>query len=159
MVLVAVGVSGNISNLGLEKLNIKTDGNFILTNHHMQSNISNIYAIGDVSGPPLLAHVASAEGIEAIEHICDIKTNGINYNNIPACTYCEPEVASVGLTEKAAKEKGYKVKIGKFPFRALGKSLADGSHDGFVKTIFEANTGQILGAHLVGAEVTELINS
>ena len=109
VVLVAVGVSGNISNLGLEKLGIKTDAGFVLTNKHMQTNISNIYAIGDVSGPPLLAHVASAEGIEAVEHICNLKPKGIRYDNIPACTYCEPEIASVGLTEKSAKEEGYDV--------------------------------------------------
>ncbi|MBI44669.1 MAG: dihydrolipoyl dehydrogenase [Candidatus Marinimicrobia bacterium] len=158
IVLVAVGVSGNIFDLGLEKLNIKTDGNFILTNKHMQSNVSNIYAIGDVSGPPLLAHVASAEGIEAVEHICGIKNKGIYYDNIPACTYCEPEIASVGLTEKVAKEKGYEIKVGKFPFRALGKSLADGSHEGFVKTIYDAKYGELLGCHIIGNNASNLIS-
>ena len=158
IVLVAVGVSGNITNLGLEDLNIATDRGFISTNKYMQTNISNIYAIGDVSGPPLLAHVASAEGIEAIEHICGLSSKGMCYDNIPACTYCEPEVASVGLTEKDAKEKGYDVKIGKFPFRALGKSLADGSHDGFVKIIYDAKYGELLGCHIIGNNASNLIS-
>ena len=158
IVLVAVGVSGNISNLGLENLNIKTDRDFISTNKHMQSSVSNIYAIGDVSGPPLLAHVASAEGVEAIEHICGTATKGMYYDNIPACTYCEPEIASVGLTEKVAKEKGYEIKVGKFPFRALGKSLADGSHDGFVKTIYDAKYGELLGCHIIGNNASNLIS-
>ena len=158
IVLVAVGVSGNIFNLGLEDLNIKMDRDFISTNKHMQSSIPNVYAIGDVSGPPLLAHVASAEGIEAIEHICGVTTKGICYDNIPACTYCEPEIASVGLTEKVAKEKGYEIKVGKFPFRALGKSLADGSHDGFVKTIYDAQYGELLGCHIIGNNASNLIS-
>ena len=158
IVLVAVGVSGNIFNLGLEDLNIKMDRDFISTNKHMQSSIPNVYAIGDVSGPPLLAHVASAEGIEAIEHICGVTTKGICYDNIPACTYCEPEIASVGLTEKVAKEKGYEIKVGKFPFRALGKSLADGSHDGFVKTIYDAKYGELLGCHIIGNNASNLIS-
>ena len=158
LVLVAVGVSGNISNLGLEELGIKADGGFISTNKHMQTNISNIYAIGDVSGPPLLAHVASAEGVEAVEHICGLNPKGMQYDNIPACTYCEPEIASVGLTEKSAKEEGYDVKIGKFPFRTLGKSLADGSHDGFVKTIYDAKYGELLGCHIIGNNASNLIS-
>ena len=158
IILVAVGVSGNISNLGLENLNIKIDRGFISTNKHMQSSVSNIYAIGDVSGPPLLAHVASAEGVEAIEHICGVTTKGMHYDNIPACTYCEPEIASVGLTEKVAKEKGYEIKVGKFPFRALGKSLADGSHDGFVKTIYDAKYGELLGCHIIGNNASNLIS-
>ena len=158
MVLVAVGVSGNINNIGLNKLGIKSEKDFIKTNNFMQTNINNIYAIGDVSGPPLLAHVASAEGITAIEHICGLNPDGMKYDNIPGCTYCEPEVASVGLTELKAKEAGYKVKIGKFPFRALGKSLADGSHEGFVKIIYDAQYGELLGGHIIGHDASNLIS-
>ena len=150
----AEDVSNNIN--ALKKLGVKIDGGFVLTNKHMQTNISNIYAIGDVSGPPLLAHVASAEGIEAVEHICNLRPKGIRYDNIPACTYCEPEIASVGLTEKSAKEEGYDVKIGKFPFRALGKALAAGDTEGFVKVIFDAKYGELLGFHMIGESATEL---
>ena len=158
VVLVAVGVTGNINNIGLEKLSIITEKGFIKTNSFMQTNVENIYAIGDVSGPPLLAHVASAEGITAIEHICDLKPNEMKYDNIPACTYCEPEVASVGLTEQKAKDLGYDIKIGKFPFRALGKSLADGNHDGFVKIIYDSKYGELLGCHIIGHEASNLIS-
>ena len=157
-VLVAVGVSGNINNIGLEKLSIKTDRGFIKSGPFMQTNIKNIYAIGDISGPPLLAHVASAEGIIAIEHICGLKPMEMRYDNIPACTYCEPEVASIGLTEKEAKDSGYEIKIGKFPFRALGKSLADGNHDGFVKIIYDSKYGELLGCHIIGHEASNLIS-
>ena len=157
-ILVAVGVTGNINNIGLEKLSIKTDRGFIDTNSFMQTNIDNIYAIGDISGPPLLAHVASAEGITAVEHICGLKPEKMKYDNIPACTYCEPEVASVGLTEKQAVDSGYKIKVGKFPFRALGKSLADGSHDGFVKIIFDSKYGELLGCHIIGHDASNLIS-
>ena len=158
IVLVAVGVTGNINNIGLEKLSIKTDKGFIKTNPFMQTNVENIYAIGDISGPPLLAHVASAEGIVAIEHICGLKPMEMKYDNIPACTYCEPEVASVGLTEKEAKDSGYDIKIGKFPFRALGKSLADGNHDGFVKIIYDSKYGELLGCHIIGHQASNLIS-
>jgi dihydrolipoamide dehydrogenase len=124
----------------------------------MQTNVKNIYAIGDISGPPLLAHVASAEGLIAIEHICGLKPMEMRYDNIPACTYCEPEVASIGLTEKEAKDSGYEIKIGKFPFRALGKSLADGNHDGFVKIIYDSKYGELLGCHIIGHEASNLIS-
>lgn len=158
VVLVAVGVQGNISNLGIEALNIKTDRSFISVNGYMQTVVNNIYAIGDVSGPPLLAHVASEEGIIAVEHICNLNPKKMEYDNIPGCTYCEPEIASVGLTEKQALEQGYKVKIGKFPFRALGKSLADGNHDGFVKIIYDKKYGELLGCHIIGHEASNLIS-
>jgi len=158
IVLVAVGVTGNINNIGLDKLSIKTDKGFIKAGAFMQTNVKNIYAIGDISGPPLLAHVASAEGITAIEHICGLKPMEMRYDNIPACTYCEPEVASVGLTEKEAKDSGYDIKIGKFPFRALGKSLADGNHDGFVKIIYDSKYGELLGCHIIGHEASNLIS-
>ena len=157
-ILVAVGVTGNIDSIGLNKLSIKVNKGFIETNSFMQTNINNIYAIGDVSGPPLLAHVASAEGITAIEHICNLNPNEMKYDNIPACTYCEPEIASVGLTEKEAKDSGYNIKIGKFPFRALGKSLADGNHDGFVKIIYDSKYGELLGCHIIGHEASNLIS-
>ena len=158
VVLVAIGVSGNINNIGLNNIGIKNTNGFIEVNEYMQTNISNIYAIGDVSGPPLLAHVASAEGIQAIEHICNMDPAGMNYENIPACTYCEPEVASVGYTEKKAIEKGYEVRVGKFPFRALGKSLADGAHDGFVKIIYDKKYGELLGCHIIGHDASNLIS-
>ena len=158
IVLVAVGVTGNISNLGLEKIGIKTSNGFIDKNTFLQTSVKNIYAIGDVSGPPLLAHVASAEGVTAVEHICGLDVNEMRYDNIPACTYCEPEVASVGLTELQAKDNGYKVKVGKFPFRALVKSLADGSHDGFVKIIYDEKYGELLGCHIIGHNASNLIS-
>ena len=156
--LVAIGVTGNISNIGLNKLSVKSNKGFISTNSFMQTNLDNIYAIGDVSGPPLLAHVASAEGVVAVEHICGLNPKNMKYDNIPACTYCEPEIASVGLTEKKAKETGYDLKIGRFPFRALGKSLADGNHDGFVKIIYDAKYGELLGCHIIGHEASNLIS-
>jgi len=158
IILVAVGVTGNISNLGLEKIGIKTSNGFIDKNTFLQTSVKNIYAIGDVSGPPLLAHVASAEGVTAVEHICGLDVNEMRYDNIPACTYCEPEVASVGLTELQAKDNGYKIKVGKFPFRALGKSLADGSHDGFVKIIYDEKYGELLGCHIIGHNASNLIS-
>ena len=156
--MVAIGVSGNINNIGLNNIGIKNTNGFIEVNEYMQTNISKIYAIGDVSGPPLLAHVASAEGVQAIEHICNMDPIGMNYDNIPACTYCEPEVASVGYTEKKAIEKGYEVRVGKFPFRALGKSLADGAHDGFVKIIYDKKYGELLGCHIIGHDASNLIS-
>ena len=111
-----------------------------------------------MSGPPLLAHVASSEAIVAVEHICNHSLNEMNYKNIPACTYCEPEIASVGLTEKQAKDSGYNIKVGKFPFRALGKSLADGSHEGFVKVIYDDKYGELLGCHIIGHNASNLIS-
>jgi len=155
--LIAVGVQGNIENLGLEDCNIAVEEGWIKVNEYMETSLSNVYAIGDVAGPPWLAHVASAEGITAVEHLAGLNPDPMKYDNIPGCTYCHPEVASVGLTEKAAKEKGYEVKIGKFPFRGLGKSMAVGDTDGFVKVVYDAKYGEMLGCHILGAEATNLI--
>ena len=157
-VIVAVGVVGNSENIGLEENGIKCKDSWVSVNGFMQTNISNIYAIGDVAGPPWLAHVASEEGIVAVEHICGIRKNEISYNNIPGCTYCQPEVASIGLTEKEAIDKGYNIKTGKFSFRALGKSLASSNIDGFVKIIFDEKYGELLGCHIIGSEATNLIS-
>ena len=156
-VLVAVGVQGNIESIGLDKIGIDVDNTYIKTNGYMQTNIPNIYAIGDIAGPPLLAHVASAEAIIATEHISKLDVEPMEYDNIPGCTYSDPEVASVGLTELEAKDKGFNIKIGKFPFSALGKSLATGHHDGFVKVIYDAKYGEMLGCHIIGSEATNLI--
>ena len=155
--LVAIGVKGNTENLGLEDLGVEMSNNTINVNKYMQTNIDNIYAIGDVSGPPWLAHVASAEGMVAAEHLSAVETIGMEYDNIPGCTYCHPEVASIGLTEKIANEQGYKVKVGKFPFRALGKAMATGDTEGFVKVIFDEKYGELLGCHIIGAGATDLI--
>jgi len=157
-VLVAVGVKPNSSNLGLNKNKIKTEKGWIKTNEFMQTNINNIFAIGDVAGPPWLAHVASAEAITAIEHICQLSPLPMKYDNIPGCTYCHPEIASVGLTEQQAVEKGFKIKVGKFPFRALGKAVAIGQTEGFVKIIFDEKYGELLGCHIIGANATDLIS-
>jgi dihydrolipoamide dehydrogenase len=157
-VLVAVGVKANSSNIGLKSNNIKTDKGWVTTNEFMQTNIKNIFAIGDVAGAPWLAHVASAEAITAVEYICNKNPKPMKYDNIPGCTYCHPEVASVGLTEKDAIMKGYKVKVGKFPLRALGKAVAIGQTDGFVKIIFDDKYGELLGCHIIGANATDLIS-
>lgn len=156
--LVAIGVQGNIENLGLEEVGVKTDRGFIsVDKKNYQTNVAGIYAIGDIIGPPWLAHVASAEGITAVEHMAGKNPHGVDYNNIPGCTYCQPQVASVGLTEAKAKEQGFEVKVGKVPFRAIGKALAMGHGEGFAKLVFDAKYGELLGAHLVGPEVTELL--
>ncbi len=158
MALVAIGVQGNIENIGLEALGVKIDRGFIQVNKQTyRTNVSSIYAIGDIIGPPWLAHVASAEGIAAIESIAGKHYVPVDYDNIPGCTYCQPQVASLGLTEEKAHEKGYEIKVGKFPFLASGKSLAMGHSEGFAKLIFDAKYGELLGAHIVGAEATELL--
>ncbi len=157
IVLSAVGIQANIENIGLEDVGIITDKGKIVVNEFYQTNIPGYYAIGDCVPGPALAHVASAEGITCVEKIKGMHVEPIDYNNIPGCTYCSPEVASVGLTEKAAKEKGIEVKIGKFPFSASGKASAAGAKDGFVKLIFDAKYGELLGAHMIGANVTEMI--
>ena len=157
-VLIAVGVTGNINNIGLEDLNIKTKDGFISVNEKMQTNIDSIYAIGDVCGPPLLAHVASFEGVLAAEHLSGEKVDPMTYDNVPGCTYCQPEIASVGYTEKQALDKGYNVKVGKFPFSALGKALADGNRDGFVKIIYDEKYGELLGCHIIGDNATNIIS-
>ena len=163
IVLSAVGVVANIENIGLEQNGIKTDKGRVIVDKYQQTSIATIYAIGDCSPGQALAHVAAKEGINAAEHISyqEKKHNhipeGIDYNNIPGCTYCIPEIASVGYTEKAAKEAGYEVKVGKFPFMASGKASAAGATEGFVKVIFDAKYGEFLGCHMIGANVTEMI--
>jgi dihydrolipoamide dehydrogenase len=155
--LLAVGVKGNIENIGLEELGIITDQCAITINEFNQTNIPTIYAIGDVSGPPWLAHVASAQGHVAADHAAGHETKPVNYSNIPSCTYCQPQVGSLGMTEAQAKEAGHGVKIGKFLFQASGKAMAVGNTTGFVKLVFDSKYGELLGAHIVGAEATELI--
>jgi dihydrolipoamide dehydrogenase len=157
LALMAVGVQANIENLGLEAVGVKTERGFISVNEFGKTNIDGIYAVGDVSGPPLLAHVASHEGIVAVDHIAGKAKHGIDKLNIPSCTYCQPQVASVGLTEEAAIAKGYKVKIGRFPFRPLGKAMAIGETEGIVKLVFDEKHGELLGAHIIGSEATEMI--
>jgi dihydrolipoamide dehydrogenase len=157
-VLNAIGVVGNVEGIGLEKLRVQVEKNQIKVNKETyETNISDIFAIGDVIGPPWLAHVASAEGIHCVEQIKGIHHPAIDYDNIPGCTFCQPQVASVGLTEAKAKEKGFEIKIGKFPFLASGKASAIGEREGFVKIIFDAKYGEILGAHIIGSEATEMI--
>ncbi|CAA0172142.1 dihydrolipoyl dehydrogenase [Tenacibaculum maritimum] len=157
IVLSAVGIKTNIENIGLEDVGIITDRDKILVNDWYQTNIPGYYAIGDVTPGPALAHVASAEGITCVEKIAGIHTDAIDYGNIPGCTYATPEIASVGLTEEKAKEAGYELKVGKFPFSASGKAKAAGTPDGFVKVIFDAKYGEWLGCHMIGAGVTDMI--
>ena len=157
IILSAVGIKSNIENIGLEEVGIATDKDKIMVNDYYQTNIPGYYAIGDVTPGQALAHVASAEGILCVEKIAGMHVEPLDYGNIPGCTYCLPEVASVGLTEKAAKEKGYDIKIGKFPFSASGKAQAAGNADGFVKVIFDAKYGEWLGCHMIGAGVTDMI--
>lgn len=156
-VISAVGVVGNIDNIGLEALGVKTDRGTIVTDGYGRTNISGIYAIGDVAGPPMLAHKAEHEGVICVEKIAGLDAHPMDKLKIPGCTYCHPQVASVGLTEAKAKEVGYELKVGRFPFIGNGKAIALGEPDGLIKTIFDKKTGQLLGAHMVGAEVTELI--
>ncbi len=163
-VIMAVGIVGNTENAGLENTKVKIDRGHIVTNEWMQTDEPNVYAIGDVTAPPWLAHKASHEGVLCVEKIAvesfgqkDVHPHPINKANIPGCTYCMPQVASVGLSEKAAKEQGYKIKVGRFPFMANGKAVALGETDGLVKTIFDEKTGELLGAHMIGTEVTEMI--
>ena len=157
IVLSAVGIKTNIENIGLEDVGIAVDRDKILVNDFYQTNQPGYYAIGDVTSGQALAHVASAEGILCVEKIAGQEVEPIDYNNIPGCTYCYPEVASVGLTEAQAKEQGYDIKVGKFPFSASGKAQASGSSDGFVKVIFDAKYGEWLGCHMIGAGVTDMI--
>ncbi len=157
ILLSAVGIKTNIENLGLEDVGIIVDRDKILVNDWYQTNIPGYYAIGDVVPGPALAHVASAEGITCVEKIAGLHTEAIDYGNIPGCTYASPEIASVGLTEDQAKEAGYELKVGKFPFSASGKAKAAGTPDGFVKVIFDAKYGEWLGCHMIGAGVTDMI--
>ncbi|MEE9371592.1 MAG: dihydrolipoyl dehydrogenase [Saprospiraceae bacterium] len=157
IVLSATGVQANIEEIGLETLGIKTENGLIQVDEYNQTNVPGIYAIGDVSPGAALAHVASAEGIISVEKIAGKNPRPIDYGNIPSCTYCNPEVASVGMTEAEAKEKGYEIKLGKFPFSASGKAKASGAPEGFVKIIYDKRYGELLGAHMIGANVTEMI--
>ena len=155
--LVAVGMQGNYENIGLERLGIVPERSFIRVNQTYQTSVSHIYAIGDIIGPPLLAHVASHEGIIAVEHLAGIHPHLLDYSSIPACTYCKPQVASIGLTEKAALGKGHSIAIGKFPFTASGRAVASNETDGFVKVVIAKETEEILGIHIVHDEASELI--
>ena len=158
VVISAVGIVANTENLGLEKTKIKLDRGHIMTNEWLATDEPGVYAIGDVTGAPWLAHKASHEGVICVEKIAGQKdVHPLKKSNIPGCTYCHPQVASVGMTEKAAKEKGYKIKVGRFPFMGNGKAIALGEPEGLVKTIFDEKTGELLGAHMIGAEVTEMI--
>ena len=157
ILLSAVGIKTNIENIGLEEVGIATDRDKILVNDFYQTNVPGYYAIGDITPGQALAHVASAEGILCVEKIAGLHVEPLDYGNIPGCTYATPEIASVGLTEKAAREKGYDIKVGKFPFSASGKATAAGATDGFVKVIFDAKYGEWLGCHMIGAGVTDMI--
>jgi dihydrolipoamide dehydrogenase len=154
--LMAIGRDPNSEELGLEELGVETDRGFIKVNEEYQTNVAGVYAIGDVIGAPLLAHVASAEGISLMEQLAGHETHPIDYGNIPSCTYCQPQVASVGLTEKAAAEQG-DIKVFKMPYRSSGKAVAVGHVEGMVKLVADARYGEILGAHVIGADATELI--
>ncbi len=157
VVLSAIGVTPNIEGIGLEELGIEIENGKVKVDDYYKTNVSGVYAIGDIVHGPALAHVASAEGITCVERIAGIDVEPINYNNIPGCTYTSPEVASVGMTEKQALEAGYEIKVGKFPYTASGKASAAGAKEGFVKLIFDAKYGELLGGHLIGANVTEMI--
>lgn len=157
IVLSAVGIATNLEGIGLEDVGVKTDKGRVVVDDFYKTNIPGVYAIGDIVKGPALAHVASAEGIICVEKIRGQNPQPLNYNNLPGCTYCSPEIASVGYTEEAAKKAGYEIKVGKFPFSASGKAKAAGASDGFVKVIFDAKYGEWLGAHFIGANVTEMI--
>ena len=155
--LLAIGVTGNIENSGIENVGIITRDGSIKVNKYNQTNVPNVYAIGDVSGPPWLAHVASAQGVVSVEHAFGDNAETLDYNNIPGCTYTQPQVGSIGLTERLALSKGFKIKVGKYSFRSNGKAMAVGHNDGFIKLIFDEKYGELLGAHIIGSEATELI--
>jgi dihydrolipoamide dehydrogenase len=154
--IVAVGIVGNVEDMGLEALGVKVEKSHVVTDGHAATNVPGLYAIGDVAGPPWLAHKASHEGVHCVEHIAGLKPTNLN-SPIPGCTYSTPQVASVGLTEAQAKEQGLEPKIGRFPFRVNGKAIAAGETEGFVKTVFDGRTGALIGAHMIGHEVTEMI--
>ncbi|MPY68487.1 MAG: dihydrolipoyl dehydrogenase [Alphaproteobacteria bacterium] len=156
-VILAVGIVGNVEDIGLDGTGVKVDRTHIEVNEWLETGEKGVYAIGDVVGPPWLAHKASHEGVICVEHIAGVETHPLDVTTIPGCTYCRPQIASVGLTEAKAKEQGYDVKAGKFPFLANGKAIALGDDSGFVKTVFDAKTGELLGAHMIGPEVTEMI--
>ncbi|MBS0478253.1 MAG: dihydrolipoyl dehydrogenase, partial [Proteobacteria bacterium] len=156
-VIVAIGIVPNTENIGLEALGVETDRGFVKTGPDCKTNVDGLYAIGDITAPPWLAHKASHEGVIAAEAIAGKHPHAMDPRNIPGCTYCHPQIASVGLTEAKAKEAGYELKVGTFPFIGNGKAIALGEPEGFVKTVFDAKTGELLGAHMIGAEVTEMI--
>ena len=158
IVLSAVGVTTNLEGIGLEKAGVKTEKGKVVVDDYYGSSVPGVYAIGDIVHGPALAHVASAEGIICVEKMSGMEVEPLDYNNIPACTYTNPEIASVGMTEAAAKAAGYEIKVGKFPFSASGKASASGTKDGFIKLIFDAGYGELLGAHMIGANVTEMIS-
>jgi dihydrolipoamide dehydrogenase len=158
IVFSAVGITTNIQGIGIEKAGIKTEKDKVVVDEYYRTSVPGIYAIGDIVQGPALAHVASAEGIVCVEKIAGLDAEPLNYKNIPACTYTNPEIASCGLTEAAARAAGYDIKVGKFPFTASGKASASGAKDGFIKLIFDAAYGELLGAHMIGANVTELIS-
>ena len=158
VVLSAVGIKSNIENIGLENIGIMVENDKIIVDEFYNTNVEGFYAIGDVVSGPALAHVASAEGITCVENIKGLNTSTIDYNNIPGCTYCKPEIASVGFTEKQAIDNGYEIKVGKFPFSASGKAQSSGAPEGFVKVIFDAKYGEWLGCHMIGSNVTEMIS-
>jgi dihydrolipoamide dehydrogenase len=157
IVLSAIGITANIEDIGLEKAGVKTDKGKVVVDDYYQTSVPGIFAIGDIVHGPALAHVASAEGIICVEKIAGLSVEPLDYKNIPGCTYTNPEIASCGLTEAAAREAGYDIKVGKFPFTASGKASASGTKDGFIKLIFDSAYGELLGAHMIGANVTELI--
>jgi len=157
VVLSAVGITPNLENIGLEEAGVELENDRVKVDQFYRTSVNGIYAIGDIVGGPALAHVASAEGITCVEKIAGHDPRPLDYQNIPACTYTSPEVASVGMTEKAAREAGYELKVGKFPFTASGKASAAGAKEGFVKLVFDARYGELLGAHMIGANVTEMI--
>ncbi|MFQ5603379.1 MAG: dihydrolipoyl dehydrogenase [bacterium] len=157
LALMAVGFRGFVEGLGLENLGVEIEKGFVKVDDKFQTNVAGVFAVGDVNGPPLLAHVASAEAIYMVESLAGLAPQVVDYSNFPSCTYCQPQVASVGLTEEKAREKGHAVKVGRFPFRANGKSIAVGETDGLVKLIFEEKYGELLGAHIIGTEATDMI--
>ena len=155
--LMAIGIQGNVENLNLDVVGVKHEKGAIKVNEWYETSVSGIYAIGDVIGAPWLAHVASDEGIVCVEKIAGVETHPVDYESVPGCTYCQPQVASIGMTEEKAKAAGYDIKIGKFPYTASGKARAIGARDGLVKLIFDKKYGELLGAHIIGTEATELI--
>ena len=155
--LMAIGIQGNVEGLNLEAAGVQAERGFIPVNEWYQTNIAGVYAIGDITGPPLLAHVASHEGIVCVEKIAGMETHAVDYESIPGCTYCQPQVASIGMSEEKAIEAGYELKIGRFPYSASGKARAIGAREGMVKLIFDKKYGELLGAHIIGTEATELI--
>jgi dihydrolipoamide dehydrogenase len=156
--LVAVGVQGNVEGIGLETAGVVLERGYVKVDSDYRTSAEGVYAIGDVIGPPWLAHVATAEGIHCVEAIAGRNPATIDYDRIPGCTYCQPQVASVGLTEEKARAAGHDIRVGRFPFRPLGKAVAVGETEGFVKLIFDAQYGELLGAHILGSEATELIH-